>query len=103
LDFFRCLELTCFVDTSAFGKEEITMPRTRRPYPEEFKERMIELVRAGRTPEGLSREFEPSAQTVRNWVLRADWDEGRRKGGLTTAERRGIPESPGGLGAVFLY
>jgi transposase len=29
---------------------------------------MIELVRAGRTPEELSREFEPSAQAIRNWV-----------------------------------
>ncbi len=29
---------------------------------------MIELVRVGRTPEELSREFEPSAQAIRNWV-----------------------------------
>ena len=49
---------------------------------------MIELVRAGRTPEELSREFEPTAQSIRNWVLQADRDEGRRKDGLTSAERQ---------------
>ncbi len=66
------------------------MPRTRRPYPEEFKQQMIELVRAGRTPEELSREFEPTAQSIRNWVVQADRDEGRRKDGLTTAERQEV-------------
>ena len=44
------------------------MPRTRPPYPEEFRRQMVELVRAGRTPEELAREFEPSAQTIRNWA-----------------------------------
>jgi transposase len=48
---------------------------------------MVELVRAGRTPEELAREFEPSAQAIRNWVRQADRDEGRRADGLTTAER----------------
>lgn len=63
------------------------MPRTRKPYPPEFRERMVELVRAGRTPEELSREFEPSAQSISNWVAQADRDEGKRKDGLATAER----------------
>jgi transposase len=48
---------------------------------------MVELVRAGRTPEELSREFEPSAQTIRNWVKQADIDAGNRSDGLTTEER----------------
>ena len=48
---------------------------------------MIELVRAGRGPEELAKEFEPSAQAIRNWVAQADRDEGRRADGLTTAER----------------
>jgi len=47
---------------------------------------MIELVRAGRSPEELSREFEPTAQTIRNWVHQADLDEGRRTDGMTTKE-----------------
>jgi transposase len=48
---------------------------------------MIELARSGRTPEQLAREFEPSAQTIRNWLAQADLDEGRRTDGLTTEER----------------
>jgi transposase len=48
---------------------------------------MVELVRAGRTPEELSREFEPTAQSIRNWVEQADLDEGLRSDGLTTEER----------------
>jgi transposase len=63
------------------------MGRTRLPYPPEFREQMVALVRAGRTPESLSREFEPTAQTIHNWVKQADLDEGRRTDGLTTAER----------------
>ena len=63
------------------------MPRTRRPYAPEFRRQMVELVRAGRNPEELAREFEPSGQSIRNWVHQADLDEGRRQDGLTTAER----------------
>ena len=62
------------------------MPTTRPPYPAEFRTGMVRLVRAGRTPGELSREFEPSDQTIRNWVNQADVDGGHREG-LTTAER----------------
>ena len=61
--------------------------RTHKPYPEEFKKKLIGLVREGRTPEALSKEFEPSAQAIRNWVVQADRDEGKRQDGLTTSER----------------
>ena len=60
---------------------------TRRAYPPEFRRQIIELVRAGRTPEDLAQEFEPSAQSIRNWVAQADRDEGRRADGLTSTER----------------
>ena len=63
------------------------MPRSRPPYPAEFRRQMVELARAGRTPEELAREFEPTAQAIRNWVRQADRDEGRRVDGLTTVER----------------
>jgi transposase len=63
------------------------MPKTHRPYPLEYRERITDLVRAGRSPESLAREFEPSAQCIRNWVRQADRDAGRRADGLTTAER----------------
>lgn len=48
------------------------MPRTRPPYPPESRRRVVELVRAGRTPEALSAEFEAAAQSIRNWAARAD-------------------------------
>jgi transposase len=62
-------------------------PNSRQPYAPEFRRQMVELVRAGRSPEGLAREFEPSAQTIRNWVAQTARDAGRGDGGLTTAER----------------
>ena len=52
------------------------MARKHPPYTPEFRRQMIELVRAGRTPEELAKEFEPSAQTIRNWVAQADRDAG---------------------------
>jgi transposase len=67
--------------------EVFTMPKTRPPYPPEFRRRMVELVRAGRNPSELAKEFEPSAQAIRTWVEQADRDEGRRADGLTGAER----------------
>ena len=54
---------------------------------------MVELVRAGRDPVDLAREFEPSAQAIRNWVAQADRQDGRREAkpaaaaGLSAAER----------------
>ena len=63
------------------------MPKTRKPYPPEFREQLVALVRAGRTPEDLAREFEPTAQSTSNWVAQSDRDAGRRTDGLTTAER----------------
>jgi len=47
------------------------MPRSRPPYPPEFRCQMVELVRAGRNPEELAREFNPSSQTIRNWAAQA--------------------------------
>ena len=52
---------------------------------------MIGLVRAGRDPTELAREFEPSSQAIRNWVAQADREEGRREAkppaALPAAER----------------
>jgi len=66
------------------------MPKKKAPpapYPPEFRRRLIELVRAGQTPEELAKKFEPAAQSIRNWVRQADLDEGKRSDGLTTEER----------------
>ena len=63
------------------------MARMRAPYTPEFRRQMIELVRSGRSPESLAKEFEPTAQAIRNWVVQAERDAGRRDDGVTTAER----------------
>ena len=62
------------------------MPKSHPPYPPEYRQRVVELVRAGRTPGELAREFEASAQAIRNWVRQTDRDDGRRADGLTTEE-----------------
>jgi transposase len=63
------------------------MPRPRPSYPPEFRRQLIELARTGRSPESLAKEFEPSAQTIRNWIQQAARDAGQRTDGLTTPER----------------
>jgi transposase len=63
------------------------MPKYRKPYPKQIREKLVELVRQGRSPEALSREFEPTAQAIRNWVAQADRDEGKRGDGVSTSER----------------
>lgn len=45
---------------------------SRPPYPPEFRAEIVRLVRSGRTAEELARQFEPTAQAVRNWVKAAD-------------------------------
>jgi transposase len=63
------------------------MPKSHRSYALEFRQRIIELVRKGRTPEELARQFEPSAEAIRNWVKQAGLDAGERTDDLTTEER----------------
>ncbi len=64
------------------------MPRSRPPYPEEFKHRIVELQRSGRSVMSLSREFEPTEMTIRKWIKQAELDAGERDDGLTTEERQ---------------
>ena len=63
------------------------MAKPRLPYAAEFRGQMVELVRAGRTPEELASEFEPTAQSIRNWVAQSERNADRGDGGLMTAER----------------
>ena len=63
------------------------MPRGRRAYPLEFRQRIVELVRVVRRPGELAREFEPTVESINRWVKQADRDEGRLADGLTTQER----------------
>lgn len=63
------------------------MPRTRPPYSPEFRQQILDLVQAGRTPNDLAREFEPSGETIRQWVKQAARDVGERTDGLPTDEK----------------
>ncbi len=64
------------------------MPGFKPPFPPEFRARVLELVRAGRTVASLAKEFKVSDQTIRNWIRQADLDSGRRSDGLTTEEKQ---------------
>ncbi len=66
------------------------MPRPRPPYSAEFRQQMVKLVAAGRTPEQSSREFEPSAPTIRQWAVRAARPAGQQSDGLTTAQQEEV-------------
>lgn len=67
------------------------MGKTHAPYPVEFRQQMVELVQAGRSPEELAREFHCHGQSIRNWVAQAAIDKGKpppgKVGALTSAER----------------
>lgn len=65
------------------------MAKTRPPYPAEFRQQMLELVRVGRSPAELAREFGCTAQTIANWVGAAGGVRQSKPGGepLSSAER----------------
>ena len=62
------------------------MARTHEAYPPEFRRQMVELVKSGRTPSELAREYEPSAGSIRNWVAQSERDAGQRNDGMSTEE-----------------
>lgn len=63
------------------------MPRRRQPYPAEYRQRLVELFRKGRSAEDLARHFEPSAEAIRK---------------SSTTSRAGTQPSPAALGARLL-
>jgi putative transposase len=66
----------------------VHVPTGHRSYSPEFRAEAIRLIREGeRNAEQLARVLGCSAQSIRNWVRQADLDAGRRRDGLTTAER----------------
>ena len=60
------------------------MPRTRTPYPADFRDQIVALARTGRSIEDLAK---MSRVPRRSWLLEADRDGGRRTDGLTSEER----------------
>jgi transposase len=63
------------------------MPRTRPPYPEEFRREAVGLIRSGqRSLAEASKSLGVSQQTLRNWLRQADVDAGVAEG--VTGEER---------------
>ena len=63
------------------------MPRTRPPYPPEFRAEAVKLARSSEKPlSELARDFGVSTETLRNWLRQQQIDTGKRKG-VTTDER----------------
>ena len=57
-------------------------------YTPEFRQQMVELVRTGRQPKQLAKEFGCSHWSIKTWVKQTDRDAGQGDGGLTSAERQ---------------
>src|ERR1700680_1839210 len=85
----RCgLELPRFRGVCLGGKaRRRAMPKTHPPYAAEYRRRMVEQGRAGRSLKELAREFEPSVESMRQWVRQAQLDVGERNHGLTSRHR----------------
>jgi len=63
------------------------MPRTRPPYPEEFRREAVGLIRSGqRSLAEASKSLGVSQQTLRNWLKQTAVEEGKAEG-LTGEER----------------
>jgi transposase len=59
-----------------------------RPYPKEFREGALQLVREGERPiVEIAHSLGIAESCLRRWIKQAELDSGRRDDGLTTNER----------------
>jgi transposase len=63
------------------------MPKSRPPYPEQFRRKAVQLVRDGRSVPDVAASLGVTAQSLRNWVRQDEADRGERSDQLTSAER----------------
>ena len=69
------------------------MPRTRPPYPLEFRVEAVRMLRAGaRSPKQRAAELGCSEQTLRNWWRQDQADRGERDDVLSSEERQRLRE-----------
>ena len=84
------MELARFRGHLILTEEGVRYATPKPPYPAEFRQQMVELVHAGRTPSQLAREFDVTAQSISSWVAQAAGGSGkptRGKDVLNTIER----------------
>jgi transposase len=63
------------------------MPKSKPPYPEQFRREAVELVRQGRSIPDVAQSLGMSGQSLRNWVRQEQLDRRERDDGLTSVER----------------
>ena len=63
------------------------MAKPTRSYPPDFRQKILELVRSGRSGNAVAKQFGVSRQTITNWLKQDDADGGRRPEILTSDER----------------
>jgi transposase len=64
------------------------MPKSRPPYPPEFRAEAIRLARTSGKPHAeIARELGMTGETLRRWLKQAELDEGKRHDGLTSDEQ----------------
>jgi transposase len=72
------------------------MPTPKPPYPAAFRQQMVELVRAGRRPADLAREFGCNVSSIHSWVRAAGGVDGMQPigsdGPLSPNERQELIE-----------
>ena len=63
-----------------------------KPFPKEFRADVVAVARTGHAPiRQVAKDFGISEATLRNWLKKAEIEEGTRPG-LTDAERRELRE-----------
>lgn len=68
------------------------VPKTRPPYPEDFRRDAVGLVRSGRSIRDVAQSLGVSQQSLRNWVKQDQLDRRERDDGLTSDEREELRE-----------
>jgi len=68
------------------------MPKTRPPYPDQFRREAVGLLRSGRLIPDVAESLGVSQQTLRNWSKQQQADRGERDDTLTSAEREELRE-----------
>jgi transposase len=68
------------------------MPRSRPPYPPEFRREAVQLVLGGRSVKDVAGALGCSEQSLHTWVKQHQLDNRERQDGLTSAEREELRE-----------